>query len=305
MVPPPRAASRSATIWQSTAVPVKFTCSSRSSRAGSAARSSWRSKSPPVTTSVSKPPSPRSAASSASAKPAGRARSSAACPTAPAAPARLEVAGRRPRARRRRGPGSAERVAALGERARQRAPHAARGADHDRLHARVPEEPHGQRGAEAARRDPSGRARPATRRGAASCARSPRRASPRPSRDRCARRSRSRRRRARGRGPPSPRRDTAGRAPASCPRAGNDRYASEAGPQSLITARNDAAPAAASRSRSTPTARAPRRARQHALVLQEAARPVEPVPVADRVERIEEPLVGLPRAPGARRRAAR
>ena len=50
---------------------------------------------------------------------------------------RLEVAGR---GRELRGvaPQEPERVAALGERARQRAPHAARGADHHRLHAGSP-----------------------------------------------------------------------------------------------------------------------------------------------------------------------
>src|SRR5882724_3979071 len=76
MTPPPRSARRSAASWQSSAVPVKLTLNSRSSRAASLASASWAPKRPAVITRVSKRSRAASAASRAATKPPGSPRSS-------------------------------------------------------------------------------------------------------------------------------------------------------------------------------------------------------------------------------------
>ena len=61
-------------------------------------------------------------------------------------------------------------------------------------------------------------------------------------------------------------------------------------PQSLITEHGRRAAHARQHLEQARTRGGPRRARQHALVLREAAPPVEAVPVAHDVERVEERL---------------
>src|SRR5438093_9254737 len=82
-VPPPRASRRWRACSQKVTVLVKSTSSSRRARSVSCSSSSWRAKSPAVTTTASRPPSRASAASRAAAKPAGRSRSHGAAPTDP------------------------------------------------------------------------------------------------------------------------------------------------------------------------------------------------------------------------------
>ena len=62
------------------------------------------------------------------------------------------------------------------------------------------------------------------------------------------------------------------------------------GPQSLITHRGEAPPSRVSGTMNSRTASRAGGARQHALVLREAARAVGPVPLQHRVERVEERL---------------